>query len=101
MISVTVVVEKLAEATARRASGLRYSLDGLGLEGSLRRIAEEVVEETARLLVFERRGLLRCAVCSKGPFTRKGLYLHLMRVHRDYIKELVRRTLEEKLLETS
>ncbi len=99
MLAITVLVEKLAEAAARRAAGLRYNLDQLGLEGSVRRMAEEIIEEVAASLVFERRGLLRCAVCSKGPFTRKGLYLHLIRVHREYIQELVRGKLESRLLE--
>ncbi len=98
MLTLAYIVEKLAEAAARKASGLRYSLDGLGLEGENRRIAEEVVATVAEQLVYESGGLLRCQVCGKGPFTRKGLYLHLRRVHRRMIEELVRRTLEEKLL---
>ncbi|AEM39624.1 hypothetical protein Pyrfu_1770 [Pyrolobus fumarii 1A] len=98
VLALSYVVEKLAEAAARRASGLRYDIDALGLAGETKRMAEEVIESVAMTLVFERRGLLRCAVCSKGPFTRKGLYLHLTRVHREFIEELVRKELEARLL---
>ncbi len=98
MLSLTYIIEKLAEAAARRASGLKYNIDGLGLEGENKRIAEEVVQAVAEQLVYESGGLLRCQLCGKGPFTRKGLYLHLRRVHRKMIEELVRRELEARIL---
>ncbi len=98
MLSLTYIIEKLAEAAARRASGLKYSIDGLGLEGENKRIAEEVIRVVAEQLVYESGGLLRCQLCGKGPFTRKGLYLHLRRVHRKMIEELVRRELEAHIL---
>ncbi len=98
MLRLAGLLDRITEATIRRACNLRYSIEELGLMGEARSIVEEVIESVASRIVFERRGLLRCAICSKGPFTRKGLYLHIMRVHRDYVKELVKKELEARLL---
>ncbi len=90
------VAAKIAEAAIRKALGLPYSLDGI--PSSLQEVAREVVEEASReLTVINEKGILRCGLCGKGPFTRKGLYLHIRRVHIDVVEEHVMKLLEEKL----
>ncbi|MCE4615086.1 MAG: hypothetical protein F7B60_06130 [Desulfurococcales archaeon] len=36
-------------------------------------------------------GKYMCALCGKGGFTKRGLYLHLIRMHGDEIRDLVSR----------
>jgi hypothetical protein len=89
------VIEKIAEAAIRKAAGLPFQLDEIPL--SLRGIAEGVVEVVAEQIAIDDGITLRCKLCGKGPFTRKGLYLHLRRVHIDVIEDLVRQELEDRL----
>lgn len=89
------VVGKIAEATIRKAAGLPYQLYDLPL--SLRDVAENIIAIIAEQIAVDDGITLRCRLCGKGPFTRKGLYLHLRRVHIDVVEELVRRELEERL----
>ena len=103
MVFLEHMAARLVKYVARYAAGLDVD------ENDLRRITgssaypvmREAVYVVAKTIVTEKNGLPRCNICGRGPYTKRGLYLHLMRVHRDYIRELVRRALEEKLLETS
>ena len=95
-IDTPLVIARIAEAAIRRAAGLKYSLDTI--PQSLRAAAEATVEEiSGELAVTDSRGILRCGLCGKGPFTRKGLYLHLRRVHIDVVEQIAKRVFEEKL----
>jgi hypothetical protein len=38
---------------------------------------------------------LHCGLCGKGPFSRKGLYLHLLRIHRYEVKSLIAEELQQ------
>jgi hypothetical protein len=90
------VAARIAEAAIRKALGLPYSLDKV--PPSLKEAAEQATEEISKELVLvDERGILRCGLCGKGPFTRKGLYLHLRRVHIDAIEDYAKRIFEEKL----
>jgi hypothetical protein len=91
-----IVIARIAEAAIRHAAGLNYSLDSV--PRAFEDIAREIVKELAeQLVVSDSRGILRCGLCGKGPFTRKGLYLHLRRVHIDTVEDMAKRLLEEKL----
>ena len=87
---------RLAEAAMRRAAGLDYRLDPV--PGELADRAEEIVAKVSEELAVDRDGSLRCGLCGKGPFTRKGLYLHLRRVHWDTVVSLIEARLREALL---
>ncbi len=84
MKDISIISSKIVEYVARLAVGLPVD------EGDLRRISgsmlfpivREAVGHVASEIVTTRNGLLRCNICGKGPFTRRGLYLHLIRVHR-------------------
>lgn len=87
---------RLAEAAMRRAAGFDYRLEPV--PGDLAGDVEEIVEAIARELAVNREGSLRCGLCGKGPFTRKGLYLHLRRVHWEAVVALAEARLREALL---
>jgi len=60
-------------------------------------IMRKVVGYITRRLVIEKNQHLRCGLCNKGPFTKRGLYLHLMRVHKEDILKMI----DEKYAEYS
>ncbi|MEB2837407.1 MAG: hypothetical protein GSR80_000795 [Desulfurococcales archaeon] len=49
----------------------------------------DAVKNVALRVVVERGGALYCGICGRGPYRRKGLYLHLKRIHGDDILDLV------------
>jgi hypothetical protein len=55
----------------------------------LSKVYIEAVKNVALRIVDERGGAYYCGICGRGPYRRKGLYLHLKRVHGDDIIELV------------
>ncbi len=84
MTNISVISSKLVEYVARLAVGLSVDESDLRrITGSvLYPIVREAVNRVASEIVIVRNGLLRCNICGRGPFTRRGLYLHLIRVHR-------------------
>ncbi len=95
----TAVNNKIIELAAKIAIGIE--IDDVEIRiavGSLRLPAmRSAIYRAARKLVVDREGILRCGICNKGPFTRKGLYLHLTRVHRHDIAKRI----EEEYVEFS
>lgn len=95
----TAINNKIIELTAKIAIGIE--IDDVDIRiavGSLRLPAmRSAIHRAARKLVIDREGILRCGICNKGPFTRKGLYLHLTRIHRYDIAKRV----EEEYVEFS
>ncbi|ADI32130.1 hypothetical protein Shell_1025 [Staphylothermus hellenicus DSM 12710] len=98
-MGVDVLANRLIKYVVRRAVGL--PADDLELQrivGSSRYIImRKAVGEVASTIVTEKNGHLRCGICLRGPFTRKGLYLHLIRVHGNEILSMI----EEKYREIS
>jgi methyl coenzyme M reductase subunit C-like uncharacterized protein (methanogenesis marker protein 7) len=87
------IVAKIADMAIRRACNLSYDVSAL--PPSLRSAALEIIERVASQLVVHDGDTLRCKLCGRGPFTRKGLYLHIRRVHLDQVYEITRRELED------
>jgi len=50
-------------------------------------LGREVIERVSFWFVERQNQNLRCKLCSKGPFTRKGMYLHLVRLHRREVQK--------------
>ncbi len=75
--------EELVRYIIRKALDLPVDdIDLYGIVGSsLYPIMRRIVGYVSRQLVTERNGHLRCGLCGRGPFTKRGLYLHLTRVH--------------------
>ncbi len=76
---------------AKRAVG--FPVDEIELErivGSSHYIVmRRVVGTIASRIVENRDGLLYCGICGRGTYTRRGLYLHLIRVHREEIMTMI------------
>lgn len=91
-------LRKLVEYVARRAALLnqRYELREL-VSPSLSPMMDKAVDKIILSIVRRNEGLW-CNLCDKGPFTKRGLYLHLIRVHQKDIEFMVKEELN-KLLE--
>ena len=50
----------------------------------------KAIRNVALQLRYYKRGLLYCPLCMRGPFTKNGYYLHLIRVHEDDMVDMVR-----------
>ena len=96
--------EKLIEFVARAAAGIRLDRNKLAVitGPSLLPIANEVISALSKELAIRNpNGLIYCGLCRKGPFTKRGMYLHLIRIHRFEIKTLICDELEKRLLSST
>ena len=90
------IVEIIADALLRRVLGFPYNIDKLSRP--IREVAEEVIEEYKdSLILADENSIIRCKLCSKGPFTKKGFYLHAKRIHMETLKSIIREKLETML----
>lgn len=96
---ISITASKLIEITAKFASKIEVEDEEIvKLVGiSMSKIAKTVIERVSFWLVEENNGLLYCKICNKGPFTKKGLYLHLSRVHRDEIRAMIEDELKTQI----
>ncbi len=94
----TRIIDKLTEAAIRAALG--YNIDHLitGLAGLDPNTLKALVAKVAPQLADYDGVSYRCNICGKGPFTRKGLYLHIKRVHIDLVREIIMRELKAAIL---
>jgi hypothetical protein len=86
------ISERLVEHVARSAAGISVSFEKITyIVGSKRaQYVYNLVEDLGkRIALLQANGVLYCGLCKKGPFTRRGLYLHLVRRHRYDIKQLI------------
>lgn len=87
------LVDRAAEAAIRLALG--YS-DGLDTVRDYPLLIEAAKAVAPKIASFDGVSY-RCEVCGKGPFTRKGLYLHLKRVHMSQVKQMVSEYVQKRL----
>jgi len=92
------ISERLRE---RVVDGVARVAGGLVEPGSLEiPLASRVTVEAARNVGLQLRNareggrVFYCALCGRGPFTPKGYYLHLIRVHPGEILQLVQSEVE-------
>ncbi|MEM0173100.1 MAG: hypothetical protein QXV69_04715 [Sulfolobaceae archaeon] len=88
---ISITASKLVDITAKFASKMEVEDEDIikQVGVSMSKIAKVVIERVSFWLVQENNNLLYCKLCNKGPFTKKGLYLHLSRVHRDEIRAII------------
>ena len=95
----SITAEKLVEITARLASKISVKDEEIerlvGL--SSKNIAKNASQKVAFWLVEQKESLLYCKLCGKGPFTKKGLYLHLTRLHKEEIKGMLMEELKNEI----
>ncbi len=90
------IVEIVADALLRRALEFSYNIDKL--PGPIREVAEKVIGEYKdSLIIIDENSIIRCKLCGRGPFTKKGFYLHAKRVHIETLKNIIREKLETVL----
>ncbi len=90
-----IFTEKIVEAVARIASEITKPEDY-----TTPILAKHTVEAIRNVGVYlrpERLDAIYCELCGKGPFTRKGYYIHLIRVHSSEIQSLVEEEAERIL----
>ena len=82
--------ERMVELVARIASGLA---DPSRLDLSLfsPHVAESILNVGLRL---RGESPVYCKLCGRGPFSKKGYYLHLRRIHYQDILRIVRDEIE-------
>ena len=86
------VPDYMVEAVAYQAS---YGFIPESIKEKLTPDELDAVMEVANMVREEKKGLVYCGICGKGSFTKRGFFLHLMRVHSDDIKTLLAKVLEE------
>ncbi len=93
-----IVVRRLAEYLARKASSMtqRYTLEDL-VGSNLAPLIERSMEKLCAMVIKSRNGALWCRLCDRGPFTRRGFYLHLIRVHMKDLEYMVEEELKRLL----
>ncbi len=83
-----IIDEYTLRVIAREALGLSFK----NPSRDARELAVEAVRDEG---VVEKNGLLYCGYCGKGPFTRIGLYLHIIRVHKKQLEDTIDRVYRE------
>ncbi|WP_188848317.1 hypothetical protein [Sulfodiicoccus acidiphilus] len=93
------MVEKLVVPTVKVACGFKVEDNELiALVGfAMAPTSREVLTKVSFWLFKINGSVLKCGICDRGPLTRKGLFLHLTRVHREEVKALVRDELTREL----
>ncbi len=96
---IDILSEKLVEFVAREASRIRYDKQKLQVVTgpTLAGLSLDTIKAVASEVVKERNGLLYCNLCRKGPYTKRGMYLHLIRVHRYDLKVMISEELRERI----
>ncbi|MEM4824199.1 MAG: hypothetical protein QXV31_04100 [Zestosphaera sp.] len=95
--------ERLIDFLARRASNKSIDIDRLRVVtgSSIAKISLEAIETIAKEVSRLEGASVYCNICWKGPFTKKGMYLHLTRLHKYELKNMLIHELREKILKSS
>ena len=92
----SLLIKRLVEYVIRKATSLPPKHDLKSIVGDEKaRILERKLNSLASSLAIDRNGIIWCGICERGPFTKRGLYLHLMRVHYSDIEYSVLNILKE------
>jgi len=83
--------DELVRYVIRRALGLQVDdLELASITGTTDYPRmKRAVDSVASVLITTKNEHLRCGICGRGPFTKRGLYLHLIRVHYNDILKLI------------
>ncbi len=89
----------LVRLVARYVAGLSIDRNFIeentppGAEGVITNILDDIKSQ----VLETKQGLMICRLCGKGPFTKTGLYLHLLRRHGDDLVHLVMERVDERI----
>lgn len=92
--------ERLIDFLARKASNKTIDCNKLKIVAgsSMAKVSIEVIDSVAKEVARVEGASLYCNLCGKGPFTKRGMYLHLTRLHKYELKALLVQELKEKIL---
>lgn len=94
--NIDIISEKLIDVVIRRAVGFKIRNFKIKASSSaFEQIVLRAIESTSKYLVNKSGMQLYCNICGKGPYTRKGMYLHLLRTHKYEIKNMIKEDLQE------
>ena len=79
-------LDLLAKVAIKLASGVSLNEEE---KTSISENELKVAVKVAKKIRAEKKGLLYCGICGMGSFTRRGLFLHLARVHFDEVRNMV------------
>lgn len=101
VLSDVYLIEKLLKYVVKKSIGISVNdIELKEIVGATRlTIMRRVIGIVSSQIVEYRNNSLRCGLCGKGPFTRRGIYLHLTRVHREEIIHMINRKYRELLIE--
>ncbi|MEM0065957.1 MAG: hypothetical protein QXT76_04900 [Sulfolobales archaeon] len=91
-----ILSEKLIDVVIRVAVGFKVRNFKLkATSSSFEEAVSKAIEYSSKHIVRVINKQFYCNLCGKGPYTRKGMYLHLLRMHKYEIKNMVREELKE------
>lgn len=94
--NIDVISEELIDVVIRKAVGFKIRNFKIRSSSStFEQIILRAIESTSKYLVHKSDMQLYCNICGKGPYTRKGMYLHLLRTHKYEIKSMIKEDLRE------
>ncbi|ABP94841.1 MULTISPECIES: hypothetical protein [Metallosphaera] len=96
---ISITAEKLVEVTAKYASQISVKEDEYirAVGFSSKDMGKRVVARVSFWLVNQESTLLYCRLCNKGPFTKRGMFLHLTRMHHSEIKLLLEEEIKREI----
>lgn len=91
-----ILSEKLIDVVIRVAVGFKVRNFKLKAgSSSFEEAVSKAIEYSSKHIVRVLDKQFYCNLCGKGPYTRKGMYLHLLRMHKYEIKSIIRDELRE------
>lgn len=89
-----ILSEKLIDVVIRIAVGFRVRNFRLkSTSSAFEEMVSKAIEYSSKHIVKISNKQFYCNLCGRGPYTRKGMYLHLLRMHKYEIKNIVREEL--------
>ncbi|BCU68235.1 hypothetical protein HS7_16720 [Sulfolobales archaeon HS-7] len=92
----SIISEKVVDVAIKYGCEITVQKDEIiSIEGvAMSDMIEAVAKRTGFWLSKKEGSSFFCNICSKGPFTKRGLYLHLSRLHRSEIKRIIEEELK-------
>lgn len=91
-----ILSEKLIDVVIRVAVGFKVRNFRLKTaSSSFEEVISKAIEYSSKHIVRVLDKQFYCNLCGKGPYTKKGMYLHLLRMHKYEIKSIVKDELRE------
>ncbi len=88
--------EQVQALMFKKICGSKHSEEVL-LPLSVKNIIQDALGEAEHKIISRKKGVLYCGICGNGPFTKKGLCMHVRRVHKEDVERMIEDLLVESL----